>query len=243
MVLGQSSKRFSLDHIVVNGDGPVQGGLFGTVMPSPPSSTNVAEHERKSRKGVHPGRNPIADHLPRRIEVLLPDGLEGEDLEDGSYHVPGYKIIGTEVSERIEFIPGCTTVIETRRPKLVALQASTSVQPTPTIKMAALPQRLLSKCIADETLAVELIIRKFCEHMPLYRQAQSFKRDYNWIVSRSTLGIWVDRVAVALRPLHDELRRQIFSGAYIHTDGWDGAAGFGSTWFQRRRWQIKTAEA
>ncbi len=158
-LLGQSSERFISDEVEADGGGgPIQGGLFGTVTPSEESSTTIAEHERKSRKGSHPGRNPIADHLPRRIEILLPDGLEAITLADGTYHVPGYTIIGTEVSERIEFIPGSVTVIETQRPKLIKVEQAN--EPSPTITVAQLPERLLSKCIADETLVVELIIRR-----------------------------------------------------------------------------------
>lgn len=223
LLLGQSSERLAGHDLTAGADGPTQGGLFGSVEAAEPTEVSVPEHKRTSRRTLHPGRTAIPDHLPRRIEVLLPDGLEGQTLEDGSYHVPGHRIIGTEVSERIEFVPGSLTVIETRRPKLVKCE-DPGQPPLPraatatAVSVAALAPRLLDKCIADESLVIELITRKFCEHVPLYRQAQAFARDYAWTVSRSTLGSWVDRVAVALRPLHAELRRQLLSGDYLQMD-------------------------
>ena len=212
-ILGQKSERFA----TADNASVAQVGLFGTVEAELPTTVaEVPAHKRTSRKGKHPGRHEIADHLPRRTELLLPPGIDGNVLDDGSIEVSGYKVIGTEVTERIEFIPGSITVVETRRPKLVKIEGPS--EETSAVMVAPLPPRLLSKCMADETLVVELIIRKFCEHMPLYRQAQAFKRDYDWVVPRSTLGNWVDRVAVALRPLHDEIRRQIFDGDYIQMD-------------------------
>lgn len=169
--------------------------------------------------------------MPRRIELLLPEGLKAEIREDDTYDVPGYQIIGIEVSERIEFIPGSITVVETRRPKLVKLPPSkeekstaglSNIKPasstSKSVLIAPLPARLLAKSIADETFETELVVRKFCEHIPQYRQAQGFKRDYNWVVALSTLCYIVDCVAVALRPVHDELRRQVFSANYIQMD-------------------------
>ena len=226
LLLGQSSERFISNEALSDSTNP-QLGLFGTVEVSEPEERTVPEHQRKSRQGRHPGRHPIPGHLPRRIEVLLPEGLEARTLEDGSYEVPGYQIIGIEVSERIEYIPGSLTVVQTRRPKLVKLPSNTIVpsdaeapsEQLPRVQIVSLPPRLLSKSVADETLVVELIIRKFCEHMPLYRQAQAFQRDYGWPVSSSSLSFWVDRVAVALKPLHDELRRQIFASDLTRSRG------------------------
>ena len=206
-LLGRSSERFggSLDE--------QQLGLFGTMLPEAPPAETAADAGQSKRKprGTHPGRAAIPAHLPRRVEIIDPEGVEREITEQGGVAYPGHTILGTEVSERIVLIPRQLYVLETHRPRLLC-------DGTERIVVAALPDRVMSKSLADETLVADVIIKKFIEHMPLYRQAEAFRRDYDWEVSRATLGNWIERAATALRPLRDELRRQVLASGYIQMD-------------------------
>ena len=207
-LLGRSSERFSAASIDEH-----QLGLFGTMLPeAPPAETDAAagQSKRKPRRN-HPGRAAIPAHLPRRVEIVDPEGVAREITAQGGVVYPGHTILGTEVSERIVLIPRQLYVLETHRPRLLR-------DGTEQIVVATLPDRVMSKSLADETLVADVIIEKFVEHMPLYRQAEAFRRDYDWEVSRATLGNWIERAATALRPLHGELRRQVLASGYIQMD-------------------------
>ncbi len=199
LFLGKSSERFApIGDEVVSAQ---QFGLFGTILPDPevlaePAAPVTELSPKPSRKGRHPGRAPIPAHLPRRVEVIHPPGIEClVNAADGSVTYPGYTIIDVERSERVMFIPADLYVLQTNRPVLRKLT-------TGHITCAELPDRVLAKSVADETLAVELIIRKYIEHMPLYRQGKALERDYKWSVPEATLVHWVQSVATALRPLY-----------------------------------------
>ncbi len=190
-----------------------QLGLFGTMLPESPADVEdkVVRSPKSTARAPHPGRAAIPAHLPRRVEVIDPEGVERQITEQGGITYPGHAILGTEVSKRIVLLPQQLYVLETHRPKL--LRDCTDV-----IAVAELPDRVMAKSVADETLVADLIIKKFVEHLPLYRQAEAFRRDYAWEVSRATLGNWIERAATALRPLRDELRRQVLASGYIQMD-------------------------
>ena len=78
--------------------------------------------------------------------------------------------------------------------------------------------RVLARSIADETLATDVILKKFLDHQPLYRQAEALRRDHDWALSPATMGKWVERVAVTLRPLYDALVARIVAADYVQMD-------------------------
>lgn len=63
-----------------------------------------------------------------------------------------------------------------------------------------------------------MILEKFLDHQPLYRQAEALKRDHDWALSPATMGKWVERVAVSLRPLYDALVDRITATDYVQMD-------------------------
>jgi hypothetical protein len=85
------------------------------------------------------------------------------------------------------------------------------------IIIGQLPERPLPKCIAGPNLLSALIIAKFIDHLPLYRQAQMFKRQ-GVELSDSTLGGWVNAVAKLLQPLYDAQKKKILSASYLQAD-------------------------
>jgi len=77
---------------------------------------------------------------------------------------------------------------------------------------------VLARSIADETLGVDVVLKKFCDQQPIYRQAGALKRDYNWSMSPATMGRWVERIAVALRPLYNAQLAEVTSASYVQMD-------------------------
>lgn len=119
--------------------------------------------------------------------------------------------IGCEKSERYEYIPAKVIRHEIIRPKLACQcgQAGVSIAPLP-------PTLMLQGC-ADSSLVAQVILAKYVDHLPLYRQQQIFARlGVNF--PRSTLGDWVRQGASWLEPIVREMKRQLLAGDYLQAD-------------------------
>ena len=119
--------------------------------------------------------------------------------------------IGCEKSERYEYIPAKVIRHEIIRPKLACKcgQAGVSIAP--------LPPRLIPQGMADSSLIAQVILWKFVDHLPLYRQQQIFARlGVNF--PKSTLGDWVEQAASWLESIVREMKSQLLQGDYLQAD-------------------------
>ena len=80
-----------------------------------------------------------------------------------------------------------------------------------------MPDSLLPKCRADESLLAEIITKKFADHLPLYRIAEIFNRE-GIKISRKLLSQWVIRSAIALKPLYNEMLKRVLASNNIFID-------------------------
>ena len=140
-------------------------------------------------------RKPLPDHLVRK-EVLL-------DIEDDSCTRCGGTLheIGESVSEMLDWVPATLRVIRIRRPKYACRQCETVAQ-------VLAPQRIITGGYATPTLIAHVLISKYCDHLPLYRQSQMFARQ-GVEIERSTLAGWVGGACWWLDALHDRLADKI----------------------------------
>ena len=146
------------------------------------------------------GRKEIPAHLHREITVIEPDDLS-EDM----------KCIGILVTEELEYTPGVMYVKRTERPKYV--------DPiTQRIVIAAMPPKPINKCIAGPQMMSHVIVQKYMDHLPLYRQLQQFKRNHNVDFSKSSFGQWVSQYVELLTPVYDALVKTTLSSNYIQND-------------------------
>ena len=160
----------------------------------------------------HPGRNPLPAHFPLEVEMITPDAPDTSmPFSEDQLEREGHVLLGFETSERIELRPAQYVRILQKRPRYKNIS-------TGEITVAHARDRVLARSIADETLATDIILKKFLDHQPLYRQAEALKRDYDWDLSRATMGKWVERVAVTLRPLYNKLVEQIIATDYVQMD-------------------------
>jgi len=81
-----------------------------------------------------------------------------------------------------------------------------------------LPTRPIEKSIAEASLLAHIMVAKYVDHLPLYRQIQMFKRDFGWEASQSTFGDWINSCCVLLEPLYNTLKQKIISSDYIQAD-------------------------
>ncbi len=144
-------------------------------------------------------------HLPR-IEVLV-------DIEDKSCPCCGGALhaIGEDREEMLDVVPAQLRVKVIRRPRYGCRACEEAVVQAPA------PERPITSGMATEALLAHVLVAKFCDHLPLYRQAQIFARQ-GIELDRSTLCDWVGRVCWWLEPLWCLLRRHVMSSTRIFAD-------------------------
>jgi transposase len=137
------------------------------------------------------GRGVLPKHLPRVEEVIAPDSkICGCGAER--------HIIGEDVSERLDIVPAQFRVIVTHRPKYACRSCEAGIVQAP-----AKP-RLIEGGMPTEATIASIIVLKYADHLPLYRQSQIYARQ-GVDIDRSTLAFWVGKAAHELKPVHDAL--------------------------------------
>lgn len=173
--------------------------------PTPPPTIRTVSYTRTvpSKKKEPAVRMKLPADLPREVVVIEP----AEDVTD-------YKQIGVEITEELEYTPGKFYVRQFKRPKYARLEAT---QEQDSVVIGALPVRLIDKGIAGPGLLAQIIIDKYLDHLPLYRQIERYKR-VGVTFSDSTLSAWVSRCSQELEVLYAKHRDQVLSSDYIQVD-------------------------
>ena len=153
-----------------------------------------------------PGRRPLPGHLPRRIVVV--DVPEAEKVCSCG---KAKEKIGEAVSEKLDYIPSRLEVVKTVRPKYACPKCHEGVITAPS------PEQAVEKGLAAEGLLAHIVVSKYVDHLPLYRQERIFKRE-GVDLPRSTLVGFVEEAAQALLPVGEELKREVLKENYIQTD-------------------------
>ncbi|TNE30076.1 IS66 family transposase [Sphingobium sp. CFD-2] len=152
----------------------------------------------QSHESRKTNRGSLPVHLERIEQVV--------DVEDKACPCCGgaLHVIGEDVSERLDVVPTTFRVLVTRRPRYGCRSCEGAVVQAPA------PARIVEGGIPTEALIAQVLVSKYADHVPLYRQAQIYARQ-DIKLDRSTLADWVGRAAWYLRPLRDctleELRR------------------------------------
>ena len=163
-----------------------------------PQATTVPGGKRK------PARRPLPASLPRETETIAPK------QESCPACGGGLKLLGADVSETLEYIPASFKVIRTVRPKLSCACCSRIVQ-------EPAPNRPIARGLAGPGLLAHVLVAKYADHLPLYRQSEIFERQ-GIELERSTLADWVGGASKTLQPLVDELMKYVLSAEKLHGD-------------------------
>jgi transposase len=118
--------------------------------------------------------------------------------------------IGEDISEKLDYTPGVFTVERHIRGKWVCKNCETLIQ-------APVPAHVIDKGIPTTGLLASVLVNKYADHLPLYRQEQIFARA-GLAIPRSTLGAWVGMCGVQLQPLVDALHQEILQQGVLHAD-------------------------
>lgn len=158
----------------------------------------------RSAEEPSPRQRRLPDHLPRE-DVTVDVGVHNCPQCSGALH-----IIGESVSEMLDFVPARFRVLRIRRPKYGCRVCGT-------IHQAPAPERPITKGLASPGLLAHVITAKYCDHTPLYRQAQIFARQ-GIDLERSTLANWVGGACWWLEPLHKKLAAHVFASQKLFAD-------------------------
>ena len=155
------------------------------------------------RRTVNRGALPL--DLPRIERVI--------DIADKACPCCGGELhrIGEDVSERLDVIPAQFRVLVTRRPKYGCRRCESGVVQAPA------PAHIVEGGLPTEALLAHVVVAKYADHQPLYRQAQIYARR-GIRLHRSTLADWVGRGAWWLRPLHQRLLEHLKAAARLFAD-------------------------
>lgn len=158
------------------------------------AAREAAQPQRKEpRADKSPRRRcKLPDHLPR-VEVVV-------DIDDKSCPCCGGALhqIGEDVSVRLDVVPARYQVLVTRRPKYACRGCTDGVMQAPA------PARLIESGIPTEALIASVLVDKYANHLPLYRQHQMLGRQ-GIEFDRSALADWVGRAAFLLKPIADRM--------------------------------------
>ena len=175
--------------------------------PEPPATVELPRSTVRTKRN-HPGRIPIPDHL-ERVEIVLD---LPEEQKICSQNGEPLKQIGWEISEKLEYRPGKLIVNVYKRPKYEAHDLE-----GPGVLMASMPDHPIERCKADVGLIAYLIVSKFADHLPLYRQNGIFERE-GVDIPRATLTSWVLQTYEAMRLLEEALKQAVLEGDILYTD-------------------------
>jgi transposase len=153
---------------------------------------------------ARPARRPLPAHLPREVRTYLPKQEACPDCGGKLKH------LGEDISEMLEIESIRFKVIRQVRPKLACAGCDRIVQ-------AEAPSRPIARGMAGPGLLAHVLVAKYGDHLPLYRQSEIYARE-GVELDRSTLADWIAGSSQLLEPLVEALRRHVLGARKLHGD-------------------------
>jgi transposase len=168
-------------------------------------TTLIKSFEKKQvvLKANHPGRNPIPQSLRREVIELLPEE-----------EVIGLSPVSEQITEMLEYQPGELFVKQFVRPEYIKPSADGL---TARRVIASLPCVPLEKSIAGASLLTHLLVSKFADHLPVYRQLEIFKRQ-NVQINYSTVSGWLKDAVALIEPVYNLHCKEVLKTNYLNAD-------------------------
>lgn len=166
------------------------------------SSARIAASEPE-RSIARPGRRPLPDHLPRE-EIVHEPACTCPDCGGPM------RRLGEDTSEMLEYVPASFRVVRHVRPKLACSRCDRIVQ-------SEAPSRPIARGLAGPSLLAHVLVAKYADHLPLYRQSEIYARE-GVELERSTLADWVGSSSALLQPLVEALAKETLRASKLHAD-------------------------
>ena len=151
-----------------------------------------------------PFRKPLPEHLPREVVTYLPE----HDCCPGCGGA--LRQFGEDIAEQLERIPATFKVVRHVRPKFACAGCERVVE-------APAPVRPIERGLAGPALLAHVLVSKYADHQPLYRQSEMYARE-GVQLDRSTMAGWVGAASELLTPLVEAVRDHVLSAGKIHAD-------------------------
>ena len=173
--------------------------------PAQEEQTEQITYTRKKKpRPNHPGRIALPDHLPVK-EIIL------EPKED----ITGLKCIGKEITEKLELVPAKLFTLRYIRFKYIKPQDEQNLECKGII--ADLPVFPIEKGIAGAGLLAQIVVDKYVDHLPIYRQVQRFARE-NIRIPANTINGWQDAISRLIFPLFEKHKQMVVGQGYLQVD-------------------------
>jgi len=206
-IFGSSSEKISSDQLSLaleelarKASAPAAGE------PGPAGAEPAADAVEEAAKGcVREKRRRLPEELPVEEEVIVP--LEVQACPEN------YRQIDQEVSEKLDYRPGVYFRHRIVRPIFVS-KIDRSLAPI----TAPLQPQLADKLLATPSMIAHVVVAKYTDHLPLYRQADVLQRRYGIEISRQTLCNWVMLAAHWLQLVYEEIRSKVLESPYLQVD-------------------------
>lgn len=198
---GRRAESLPVDQLLLGLEEAEQIEAEGLASEEAADPVKHADGARKRRAN----RGALPAHLPRVEQIV--------DVQDktcpccrGALHA-----MGEDVSERLDIVPAQFRVIVTRRPKYACRACEEIVVQAPALA------RLVEGGIPTEATVAHVLVSKYADHLPLYRQAQIYGRQ-GVNLDRSTLADWVGKAAFLLRPVYERLFERLKASTKLFAD-------------------------
>ena len=198
LIYGAKSERFVTQN-------PDQATLFDLPAEQPQEKATeeiTYTRNKPQREKKQPLRLELPSHLERREEVIEPADIPADA-----------KKIGEAVTEVLEYKPASAYVRRIVRPKYIVEQNDEETN----IVIAPLPTLPIPKGNAGPSMIAHLLVSKFVDHLPFFRQVQIFKRQ-QLEIAESTINGWFNAGCNLLHPLYDALKTKMLAGWYLMAD-------------------------
>ena len=164
--------------------------------------TDIPEAEVSEPKN-RPKRKPLPEHLERKEQVLSPG-------DNCTKCAGSLKTLGEDVTEELEYVPGRFIVNRIIRPRMACSCCEAVLQ-------APMPSRPIERGRPGPGLLAHVLVSKYCDHLPLYRQSQIYERE-GINLDRSTMADWVGKSTALLEPLADAIGKHVRQGQALFAD-------------------------
>jgi transposase len=181
--------------------GPGEGKGF-----SPEAAEAPAPRPRDpAPRQTHRAQRRLPEHLPVVEDVIVPLQVQADPA--------AWRRMGEEVTERLDFEPARFFRRRIVRPKYVHREQIDAVPIT-----APLPPCILERSIATAGLVAQILVAKYVDHLPLYRQQAIYRSRHGVELSRQLMGQWIDVAAEWFKPIYHQIRGEVLAQNYVQID-------------------------
>jgi len=172
------------------------------------SDASSALEEADSQRSRH-RPSPKEKHLPENLPVIE-EVLDPEEVKEAPEQ---WRCIGSEISEQLDYEPA-----RFLRRRLVRRKYVSRQNPLEAPVIARLPPMLQERCTVAAGLLAQVILSKYVDHLPLYRQEQIYWTRHRVWLPRQNLARWMEMVADWLKPIYQCIRTGVMAGGYVQVD-------------------------